>query len=43
MADGGRSSKETAIIATCALVAAIVLGIILFLSDLGSAIGNSLR
>lgn len=43
MAGGGRSSKETAIIAACALLAAIVLGIILFLSDLGGAIGNSRR
>ena len=35
MPDGGRSSKETAIIAACALLAAIVLGIILVLERFG--------
>ncbi|MFZ0416838.1 MAG: hypothetical protein WAM04_01950 [Candidatus Sulfotelmatobacter sp.] len=43
MADGGRSSRQTAIIAVCALLGAIILGILFFLSDLGGAIGNTRR
>jgi hypothetical protein len=40
MADGGRSSTQTAILAACALLGALILGVLFFLSDLGGALGN---
>lgn len=43
MAEGGRSSKQTAIIAVCALLGAVILGLLFFLSDLGGAMGNTHR
>jgi hypothetical protein len=43
MVQRGQSATQTAIIAVCALLGAIMLGMLFFLSDLGGAIGNSGR
>jgi hypothetical protein len=43
MEDKGRSSKQTAIIALVALLGAVLLGMLFFLSDLGGAIGSTRR
>ena len=40
MANGGRSSTQTAILAVSALLGALILGMLFFLSDLGGAVGN---
>ncbi|MFZ0772976.1 MAG: hypothetical protein WCA49_23170 [Candidatus Sulfotelmatobacter sp.] len=43
MAKSGQSSAKAVIIAVFALLGAIILGTLLFLSDLGGALGGSRR